>query len=272
MAAGGDARGGTRWRMARNTRVRIADVAREAGVSKAAVSFAFNKPDRLSTETAARIRDVATRMGYRPHPVARMLTAGQTTTIGILSPQALGTGLRQPVLRAVRGGGRVRDGGAAASGCCSSRRSTARCRARSIARPWTASSRVGLDERHPEMELHPPAGLPVVLVDAPAWPGARRRGRRRRGRRAPRRGASAGPGPCDVPGRSASSRPRSGSRCRRASPGAACAATATRCAAAGVELSTARTWCVRPATYRGRRDRVPARLERRPAPHRPCCA
>ncbi len=60
-------------------RVGIADVAREAGVSKSAVSFAFNSPDRLSTETASRIRDVADRMGYRPHPVARMLSAGQTT-------------------------------------------------------------------------------------------------------------------------------------------------------------------------------------------------
>ncbi len=77
-------------------RVRIADVAREAGVSKAAVSFAFNKPDRLSTETAARIQDVAARMGYRPHPVARMLSSGQTTTIGILSPQALGQVFANP--------------------------------------------------------------------------------------------------------------------------------------------------------------------------------
>ena len=37
-------------------RPRIADVAREAGVSKTAVSFAFNSPDRLAPETAIRIR------------------------------------------------------------------------------------------------------------------------------------------------------------------------------------------------------------------------
>ena len=53
-------------------RPRIADVAREAGVSKTAVSFAFNSPDRLSLETANRIRDVAHTLGYRPHPVARI--------------------------------------------------------------------------------------------------------------------------------------------------------------------------------------------------------
>ena len=70
-------------------RARIADVAREAGVSKTAVSFAFNSPDRLAAETAERIREVAESLGYRPHPVARMLTQRQTLTIGVLTPQAL---------------------------------------------------------------------------------------------------------------------------------------------------------------------------------------
>ena len=51
--------------------------AREAGVSKTAVSFAFNSPERLSTETAIRIREVADTLGYRPNPVARMLTQRQ---------------------------------------------------------------------------------------------------------------------------------------------------------------------------------------------------
>ena len=64
-------------------------MAREAGVSKTAVSFAFNSPDRLAPETAERIRDVARQLGYTPHPVARMLTQRQTMTIGVLTPQAL---------------------------------------------------------------------------------------------------------------------------------------------------------------------------------------
>jgi alanine racemase len=70
-------------------RPRIADVAREAGVSKTAVSFAFNSPERLSLETADRIREVADSLGYRPHPVARMLTQRRTMTLGVLTPQAL---------------------------------------------------------------------------------------------------------------------------------------------------------------------------------------
>ena len=48
----------------RRARPRIADVAREAGVSKTAVSFAFNSPERLSPETAERILVVADSLGY----------------------------------------------------------------------------------------------------------------------------------------------------------------------------------------------------------------
>ena len=42
-------------------RVTIADVAERAGVSKTAVSFAFNNPDRLNAATATRILDIAQR-------------------------------------------------------------------------------------------------------------------------------------------------------------------------------------------------------------------
>ena len=77
----------------------ISDVARAAGVSKAAVSFAFNSPDRLSTETVARIRDVATELGYRPDPVARMLAQRRTMTVGILTPQPLELMFPESVLR-----------------------------------------------------------------------------------------------------------------------------------------------------------------------------
>ena len=50
-------------------RTTIADVAKAAGVSKTAVSFAFNAPTRLSTDTVSHIHDIATAMGYRPDPL-----------------------------------------------------------------------------------------------------------------------------------------------------------------------------------------------------------
>ena len=63
--------GRIRTRSERPSRTRIADVGRAACVSKTAVSFAFNNPDKLPPATASRILQVATAMGYRPHPVAR---------------------------------------------------------------------------------------------------------------------------------------------------------------------------------------------------------
>ena len=70
-------------------RTTIADVAKAAGVSKTAVSFAFNSPERLSTETVGHIHEIAADLGYRPDPVARSLAQRRTGTIGILTPQSL---------------------------------------------------------------------------------------------------------------------------------------------------------------------------------------
>lgn len=80
----------------RTHRPRIADVAREAGVSKTAVSFAFNSPERLAAGTATRIREVADALGYRPNPVARLLTQQRTMTLGVLTPQALAVTFSNP--------------------------------------------------------------------------------------------------------------------------------------------------------------------------------
>jgi DNA-binding LacI/PurR family transcriptional regulator len=82
----------------------IADVARAAGVSKAAVSFAFNTPDRLSADTVARIREVATELGYRPDPVARMLAQRRTKTVGVLTPQSLDLMFPDPYFGALTAG------------------------------------------------------------------------------------------------------------------------------------------------------------------------
>ena len=98
-----DSRSGVRQR-----RARIADVAREAGVSKTAVSFAFNSPERLNAETASRIREVAATLGYRPHPVARMLTQRRTMTLGVLTPQALPVIFRNPFFGRIQRGHRRR--------------------------------------------------------------------------------------------------------------------------------------------------------------------
>jgi DNA-binding LacI/PurR family transcriptional regulator len=62
----------------------IADVARRAGVSAAAVSFAVNDRPGVSPETRARILEVARELGWRPSASARALTEARTRAIGLV--------------------------------------------------------------------------------------------------------------------------------------------------------------------------------------------
>ncbi len=62
----------------------IADVARRAGVSATAVSFAVNDRPGVSPETRERILDVARELGWRPSASARALTEARTRAIGLV--------------------------------------------------------------------------------------------------------------------------------------------------------------------------------------------
>jgi LacI family transcriptional regulator len=68
-------------------RVKIKDVAREAGVSTATVSLVLNDrtSGRVSAATSQRVRDVAATLGYSPNMVARNLRSQTSQTIGFLS-------------------------------------------------------------------------------------------------------------------------------------------------------------------------------------------
>src|SRR5947209_19273964 len=80
----------------RVSRVTIADVATAAGVSKTAVSFAFNNPERLGHATLERVLGVAEDLGYTPHPAARARSTRRSGTIGVLIPQRLSTVFANP--------------------------------------------------------------------------------------------------------------------------------------------------------------------------------
>jgi DNA-binding LacI/PurR family transcriptional regulator len=149
-------------------RARIADVAREAGVSKTAVSFAFNSPDRLSPETATRIREVADALGYRPHPVARMLTQGETLALGVLTPQALSVIFSNPFFGAFNEGVALaaEEYGYGLHFISPVHGSLARAIGRATVDGVVA---IGLSEHHPEVEQIRHA-LPIVLVDSTAMP------------------------------------------------------------------------------------------------------
>jgi DNA-binding LacI/PurR family transcriptional regulator len=137
-------------------------------VSKTAVSFAFNSPDRLSAETATRIREVAESLGYRPHPVARMLAQGQTLSLGVLTPQALSVVFSNPFFGAFTEGVAVvaEEHGYALHFISPLHGSLARAVGRATVDGVVA---VGLSEHHPEVEQIRHA-LPIVVVDSTAMP------------------------------------------------------------------------------------------------------
>jgi LacI family transcriptional regulator, repressor for deo operon, udp, cdd, tsx, nupC, and nupG len=62
----------------------IADVAKRAGVSSAAVSFAINDRPGVSPDTRERILEVARELGWRPSASARALTEARTRAIGFV--------------------------------------------------------------------------------------------------------------------------------------------------------------------------------------------
>ncbi|MCL7454431.1 MAG: LacI family transcriptional regulator [Anaerolineae bacterium] len=67
-------------------RVKMADVAREAGVSAMTVSRVINGKGYVSDETRRRVLRVIERLGYRPSGIARGLATRRTGTIGLVVP------------------------------------------------------------------------------------------------------------------------------------------------------------------------------------------
>ncbi|SFS79012.1 LacI family DNA-binding transcriptional regulator [Saccharopolyspora flava] len=72
----------------------IVDIAREVGVSKAAVSYALNGRGGVSQQTRERILDVAAELGWRASSAARALSSDRAATVGVVlarSPEVLRT-------------------------------------------------------------------------------------------------------------------------------------------------------------------------------------
>ncbi len=150
-------------------RTTIADVARAAGVSKAAVSFAFNTPERLNVDTVTRIRAIATSLDYRPDPVARMLAQRRTWTIGILTPQGLDVIFTNPYF------GEFSAGVATAAEAAGMAIQFISPLHGSLARAVDRASvdgiiTVGLGADHPEVGQIRRSGIPFVVVDSTALP------------------------------------------------------------------------------------------------------
>jgi alanine racemase len=150
-------------------RVRIADVAKEAGVSKTAVSFAFNSPDRLNPTTAAKIRKVAEELGYRPTSAARSSNPKNAMAVGLLTPQNLSVVFGNPFFSELCAGvaAETDEAGYGLLFVSPLHGSLFRAIGRASVDGFVA---VGLSEDHPEVEQIRRAGMPMVLVDGAALP------------------------------------------------------------------------------------------------------
>lgn len=73
------------------------EVARAAGVSVMTVSYAYSQPERVSPETAARVRAAAEQLGYPgPHPAASSLRRGRVGTLGVVLGERLSYAFDDP--------------------------------------------------------------------------------------------------------------------------------------------------------------------------------
>jgi DNA-binding LacI/PurR family transcriptional regulator len=82
----------------------ISDVARRAGVSKVAVSYALNGQPGVSDATRRRILDIAEEIGFSPSSAARVLSGAAARTVGlVLSRPARALGI-EPFFMELIGG------------------------------------------------------------------------------------------------------------------------------------------------------------------------
>lgn len=66
--------------------VRMKDIGTAAGVSATTVSHVLNNTRPVNAETAARVRQAAKELGYRPNSLARSLRRKESLTIGLIVP------------------------------------------------------------------------------------------------------------------------------------------------------------------------------------------
>ncbi|MFK0048882.1 LacI family DNA-binding transcriptional regulator [Streptomyces sp. NPDC090741] len=146
----------------------IKDIARRAGVSESAVSFALNDRPGVSRDTRARIRRVAEELGWQPNSAARALSGERSGAVGlVLARPAQTLGVESFFLQLVSGIQEVLSAGRGALLFQVVDGIDAEC---AVYRRWWAERRVDgvlvVDPRtdDPRPELLARLGLPAVMI------------------------------------------------------------------------------------------------------------
>lgn len=92
-------------------RVTQAEVATAAGVSRSVVSFVLNErtDQRIPEDTAAHVREVAEKLGYRPNKVANTLRSGKSGTIAFVSDFVSTTSAANAMIKGALASARAHD-------------------------------------------------------------------------------------------------------------------------------------------------------------------
>ncbi|MFC1411508.1 LacI family DNA-binding transcriptional regulator [Streptacidiphilus sp. N1-12] len=80
----------------------MGDVAAGAGVSRATVSRALSRPERLRPETVERVKQTAQELGYVLNPVAKALSTGRFGNLALVVPD-IANPFFPPMIRAMEG-------------------------------------------------------------------------------------------------------------------------------------------------------------------------
>ncbi|WP_414504569.1 substrate-binding domain-containing protein [Streptomyces sp. NEAU-L66] len=153
----------------------IKDIARRAGVSESAVSFALNDRPGVSQDTRARVRRVAEELGWQANSAARALSGERAGAMGlVLARPAQTLGVESFFLQLVSGIQEVLSARQIALLLQVVEDLDTEC---ALYRRWWAERRVDgvlvVDPRtdDPRPELLAALGLPAVVVGGPAAPG-----------------------------------------------------------------------------------------------------
>jgi LacI family transcriptional regulator len=76
----------------------LTEVAERAGVSLTTASKAINGKSRVSEETRARVMAAARELSFTPNPIARGLTTGRTSTVGLIIADSMSHRFAVPVM------------------------------------------------------------------------------------------------------------------------------------------------------------------------------
>src|SRR4051812_21852917 len=151
--------------------VNMHDVARAAGVSQAAVSYAFNQSPKLSGARRDHILQIAAELGYAgPNPAGRSLRTGRVGALGVLLTESLHYAFDDPatseLLKGISEVGEMAEVALTLLPLMTENRPT-------VGSGVLVNGSVdgflayAIPEAHPSLDVVVGRGLPVVIIDGP---------------------------------------------------------------------------------------------------------